>query len=117
MPLAAFRQAFGQPSLAAQARLEPGAQRSTVTDLFGFGWRDPEKNYVVTTGMEGLAAMLRNVAMFLPDVSRFPVMDDIDRGVTIPGARLGRAALEVTFFGRPLLMRSYVIMRNKEVAP
>jgi hypothetical protein len=97
--------------------LDPGAARSTVTDLFGFGWRDPEKQAVVTQGMEGLAAMLRNVATVLPDVSRFPVMDDIDRGVTIPGARLGRAAAEVAFFGLPLLMLSYVIMRNKEVAP
>ena len=30
--------------------LDPGAVRSTVTDLFGFGWRDPEKQAVVTQG-------------------------------------------------------------------
>ena len=44
-------------------------------------------------------------------------MEDIERGVSIPWIKM-KDALLVTFgFGLPLVLLSYVFLKNKEVAP
>ena len=97
--------------------LEPGSARGTVTDLFGVRLPRPGKQYVVTDrhGRAGGDAPARGDGAAgrgaVPGDRRHrPRRDD-------PGARLGRAAAEVAFYGLPLLMLTYVILRNKEVAP
>jgi hypothetical protein len=82
-----------------------------------FGTRDPAKLRVMTGGMEALAAVLRAMGKVLPDVTRFPVIEDINRGVNIPPAKVARALGEVAWYGLPLLVLTYLILRNKEVAP
>lgn len=95
--------------------LNPGASRTVVQDLFKT--RDATKTQAMTDSLENLSAVLRNLAPFLPDVNRFPVMEDLDRGVSIPLPRLGRSLTELLMYGVPLLLLTYVILRRKEVAP
>jgi hypothetical protein len=53
----------------------------------------------------------------LPDISKFAAVEDIERGVTISMDRIRDPLLVLLTFGLPLLVISYVILRNKEVAP
>ncbi|HZK81596.1 MAG TPA: ABC transporter permease subunit, partial [Humisphaera sp.] len=94
--------------------LNPGGGRSVAT---GFGFRDPATSTVITYGVDNLSALLKNVSKFLPDVAKFPVTDDIERGVSIPPSKI-KDALGVLFcYGLPMVVFSYVILRRKEVAP
>lgn len=95
--------------------LNPGASRGVTQDLFRT--KDATKTQAVTESLEALSAVLRNVAPVLPDVDRFPVMEDLNRGVSIPPMTVGRAMLELLMYGIPLVLLTYVILRNKEVAP
>ena len=95
--------------------LNPGAARNVAQDLFKV--RDATQTQVVTGTMEGLSAVLRNVAPVLPDVNRFPVVEDLDRGVSIPAAKVARAGQELLVYGIPLVLLTYFILRRKEVAP
>jgi hypothetical protein len=95
--------------------LNAGASRNIAQELFRL--RDPSGNKVVTDVQEGLASFLRNVAPVLPDVGRFPVVEDLDRGVSIPAAKVARAGQELLVYGIPLVLLTYLILRNKEVAP
>jgi hypothetical protein len=45
------------------------------------------------------------------------VIEDIERNVSIPAERLEEALGVLLTFGLPLLMLSYLILKNKEVAP
>ena len=94
--------------------LNPGAGRNAAV---GFGLRDPGTMRLVSTGFDRLSAMLRTISAFLPDVSRFPVIEDIQRGVSIPAADVSAALGVILTYGVPLLVLSYVILRRKEVAP
>ncbi len=92
-----------------------GIGRQVATDLFrGAGAAEMK---VVSEGVEYLTKLLRMVAAFLPDVSRFAVSDDIERGVAIEPARLLEALKVVGLFGVPLTGLAYVFLRRKEVAP
>lgn len=95
--------------------LAPGGSRSVAQDLFRI--RDAAKNKAVTDTMEALSTVLRNVGPVLPDVSRFPAFEDIERGVSMPPAKLGAGGMQLLLYGIPLLMLTYLILRNKEVAP
>ena len=95
--------------------LAPGSSRSTVKDLFKIS--DPTQNKAVTDSMEALSGVLRTVGPVLPDVSQFPVFEDIDRGVSMPVVKVGRAAREVLVYGLPLVLLTYCVFRRKEVAP
>jgi hypothetical protein len=64
-----------------------------------------------------LSWLLRTIAPALPDVNQFPVMEDLDRGVSIPMAKLLRSMLELIVYGVPLVLLTYFFLRNKEVAP
>ncbi|HWE03523.1 MAG TPA: hypothetical protein VG326_14050 [Tepidisphaeraceae bacterium] len=94
--------------------LKPGQGRSVAT---GFGFRDPAAMTAVTYGVDNLSSMLTKVSKFLPDVTKFPVTEDIERGVSIPNSKV-QDALGVLFcYGLPMVVFSYVILRRKEVAP
>jgi len=94
--------------------LNPGVGRSVSRDL---GVRDVPAERVTVESVEALAKMLRVVSSVLPDVSKFPVMEDIERGISIPAARIGEALGVLACYGLPLLVLSFVILKNKEVAP
>jgi hypothetical protein len=95
--------------------LAPGGQRGITQSIFGI--KNPAANTAVTESMEALTATLRTVSKVLPDVTTFPVIEDIDRGVSIPGRKLTGAAQTLLVYGLPLLLLTYLVLRNKEVAP
>ena len=95
--------------------LNPGVGRSVSTDL-GFA-RNPEQDKVVSASVDAMAKLLTNVSKVLPDVSRFPVMDNITRGVNIPAAHIIQSLGVLGCYGLPMLVLGFVILKNKEVAP
>ncbi len=94
--------------------MKPGAGRTTAATI---GIRDPAVLNAVTTGMDNLSSAMRTLSVVLPDVSRFSVTEDIERGVSIPAAKIGEATGVLFCHGFSLLVLSYVILRLKEVAP
>jgi ABC-type transport system involved in multi-copper enzyme maturation permease subunit len=94
--------------------LKPGASRAFAQD---FQIQDPAVTEALTKAMDNLSGMLQTISRFLPDVSQFPITDYIEKGVSIPMARIGGALGVLFCYGLPLVVLSYVIMRNKEVAP
>lgn len=95
--------------------LNPGVGRSVATDL-GFG-RDAAQSQVISTSVDSLAKMLTVISGALPDLSKFPVMDDITRGVSIPPRSLLDSIGVLLYYGLPMLVLSFIILKNKEVAP
>jgi ABC-type glucose/galactose transport system permease subunit len=95
--------------------LKPGVGRSVATDL-GFG-RDVAQSKVVSTSVDALAKLATAVSAVLPDLSKFPVMDDITRGVSIPARHMLDSLEVLAFYGLPMLVLSFIILKNKEVAP
>ena len=95
--------------------LSPGASRGMVRDVFRIS--DAGKSRAVTDSMELLTSILRTGAQVLPDVSSFPVIEDIDRGVSIAPAKMWHAGGVLLLYGVPLILLTYLVLRNKEVAP
>ncbi len=95
--------------------MAPGGSRGTAGSIFGI--RNAAANRAVTDSLEALTGTLRTVSKVLPDVATFPLIEDIDRGVSIPGRKVLGAARTVVLYGLPLVLLTYVILRNKEVAP
>jgi ABC-type transport system involved in multi-copper enzyme maturation permease subunit len=95
--------------------MAPGGQRGISGSVFGI--RNAAANRAVTDSLEALTGTLRTVSKVLPDVATFPLIEDIDRGVSIPGRKVLGAAQTVLLYGLPLVLLTYVILRNKEVAP
>lgn len=95
--------------------LNPGVGRSVATDL-GFG-RDAAQSQVISTSVDSLAKMLTAISTVLPDLSKFPVMDDITRGVSIPPRNLLESLAVLLYYALPMLVVSFIILKNKEVAP
>ena len=89
--------------------------RNVAADL-GFG-RDAAKSNVVSESVNKLAKMLTAISSVLPDLSKFPVMDDVTRGVSIPPRRIIEAISVLLSYGLPMLVVSFIILKNKEVAP
>jgi hypothetical protein len=94
--------------------LDPGSGRSIATE---FRIYDPVSSRTISQTFDTLSHVLRVVSAFLPDLSKFPVSDDIERGIAIPLSSLLQSLGVLACYGIPLLVFSYVIMRNKEVAP
>ena len=93
-----------------------GAQiGADVTQSLGLD--NPTAARFVRGGVGFLTDFLTFVAQFLPDVSKFPVTDDIERGVSIPPATIGQAGWVLLGYGVPITLAAYMILRNKEVAP
>lgn len=86
-----------------------------VTQAMGLD--DPTAARIVRTSVGALTSTLNFVAQFLPDISKFPVTEDIERGVSIPPAKLAGAAWVLLGYGLPIVVLSYIFLRNKEVAP
>lgn len=95
--------------------LNPGVGRSVATDL-GFG-RDAAQSQVISTSVDTLAKMLTVISTALPDLSKFPVMDDITRGVSIPPRNVLESLGVLLYYALPMLVVSFIILKNKEVAP
>jgi len=95
--------------------LNPGVGRSVAQDL-GFG-RDAAQSQVVSASVDALAKLATAVSTVLPNLSKFPVMDDITRGVSIPPRHLLEAISVLAYYGLPMLVLSFIILKNKEVAP
>jgi ABC-type transport system involved in multi-copper enzyme maturation permease subunit len=94
--------------------LNPGVGRSVATD---FGFREAAPTRVVSASVDALAKMLTTLSKILPDVSKFPVIDDISRGVSIPPRSIVDSLGVLACYGLPMLVLSFVIFKNKEVAP
>jgi hypothetical protein len=92
----------------------PGIGNAIAQDL---GFRDPSASKTVSSSVEALARFLNAVARVLPDISKFSAVEDIERGVTISAPRLTAPLGVLLVFGLPMVVLSYVILRNKEVAP
>ncbi|HEV7300535.1 MAG TPA: ABC transporter permease subunit [Tepidisphaeraceae bacterium] len=94
--------------------LTPGIGRQVVTDLKLTGAAESQ---VVSNTVESLSRALQALSSVLPDISRFAVTEDIERGIWIPLGAIGDGLMVLLLFGLPLIVLSYVIFRNKEVAP
>lgn len=94
--------------------LQPGIGALLATDL---GASDAGQARVISATVDGLARMLNVVSQFLPNIDVFSTGETIERGLAIHPAALLSALNVLVLFGLPLLTMSYVILRNKEVAP
>ena len=94
--------------------LSPGIGAQVVTD---FGLRDPARSEAVRRTVENLSSFLNFVSSIFPDIGKFPAVEDIARGVAIAPLTLAGAATVTFGFGIPLVLLSYVFLKNKEVAP
>ncbi|HEV2296304.1 MAG TPA: hypothetical protein VGR35_20850 [Tepidisphaeraceae bacterium] len=88
-----------------------------ATDLFGTGAGTAARAKVVSQSVNALSTALKGFATVLPDISQYAATEDIERGITIPYAKLRDAAMVTFGFGIPLVVLAYVLLRNKEVAP
>ena len=94
--------------------LQPGIGALLATDL---GASDAGQARVISATVDGLARMLNVVSQFLPNIDLFSTGDQIEHGLSIQPSALLAGATVLILFGLPLLTMSYVILRNKEVAP
>lgn len=94
--------------------LTPGVGRNVASDL---GMQDPTQLTLFSSSVDALAKILTTVAAFLPDLSKFPVMENITRGVAIPPSAIAQSLGVLVCYGLPLMVISYIILKNKEVAP
>ncbi len=94
--------------------LNPGVGRMVAGD---FRVSDPGVSLVMSKSVEALSSTLKNFAATLPDVSKFPVSEDIERGISTPPAKILDAAQILLLYGIILISMSYLILRHKEVAP
>jgi hypothetical protein len=81
------------------------------------GLNDPTAARIVRGSVGFLTGTLNVISQFLPDISKFPATEDIERGVSIPPAKLAGAAWVLLSYGLPVTVVAYVFLRNKEVAP
>jgi ABC-type transport system involved in multi-copper enzyme maturation permease subunit len=94
--------------------LNPGVGRGVAAE---FGVSDKTQNQLISSSVDALAKMLTTVSAVLPDLSKFPVMDNITRGVATPPRQVAEAFGVLFCYGLPLLVISFIILKNKEVAP
>jgi hypothetical protein len=94
--------------------LAPGIGSMVATDV---GVTNAAGAKVIDRTVEFLASTLTTVADYLPDISRFSTASFVERGVLLPWSQIASAAQVLAIFGVVLFVLSYVIFRNKEVAP
>lgn len=95
--------------------LAPGIGNQVAQEIFGV--QRASEGRVVSAYVEAMSRLLNRLAGVLPDISRFSAVEDIERGVTISRAALLAPLGVLGLFGLPMLVLSYVFLRNKEVAP
>jgi hypothetical protein len=94
--------------------LNPGVGRSVAAD---FGVVDKTRTQVISQSIDALTKLLTAVAAVLPDLSKFPVMENITRGIATPPRQIAGAFGVLLTYGLPTLVISFIILKNKEVAP
>jgi ABC-type transport system involved in multi-copper enzyme maturation permease subunit len=94
--------------------IAPGVGNQIASDM---GFRDPGTAKVVSTSVEKLTLLLNFSSKVLPDITQFSAIDDIERGVSLPGATLLDSLLVILSFGISMIVMSYIFLKNKEVAP
>ena len=92
----------------------PGIGNQVATEL---GFRGAAQSKVVSESVEALSKMLRYVSAVLPDISKFAATEDIEQGASIRVATIVQSLMVIVTFGLPVVVLSYVFLRNKEVAP
>ena len=92
----------------------PGIGNQVVNDL---KLTNPAQSKAVSATVEKLSWLLNVVGKILPDISEYPALEDIERGVAVAPSKVGGAALVTFGFGIPLALLAYVFLKNKEVAP
>ncbi len=92
----------------------PGLGARIATEM---GFDDAGRMRAVARSVDALSKLLTSIAAFLPDISKFASVEDIERGISISADRLADPLLVLLTFGLPMLVLAYVILRNKEVAP
>jgi hypothetical protein len=97
--------------------LQPGIGNQVATDIFGASTNAASQAKVVSASVDALAKILNRVGKVLPDISQFSAIEDIDRGIAIPWGHLWDPLVVLFCFGLPMVVVSYVFLRNKEVAP
>jgi hypothetical protein len=78
---------------------------------------DPTGARVVRSTVNFLQSSLNVFAAVLPDISKFSVTEDIERGISIPPAKMLDALGVLAFYGLPVTILAYVVLKRKEVAP
>jgi hypothetical protein len=78
---------------------------------------DPRVARVMRESVNFLARTLTVVSAFLPDISSFQATADIERGISVPAARIARAGWVLLGYGLPMVILAYLILKRKEVAP
>jgi ABC-type transport system involved in multi-copper enzyme maturation permease subunit len=96
--------------------LAPGIGNRVATDIFGAG-STAAQSRVVSNTVEAMSKVLNSLGSVLPDIGQFSAIDDIERGISISWSTLASPLLMLAVFGLPMIALSYVILRNKEVAP
>ncbi len=96
--------------------LRPGIGNSVATSLFGASG-SASSSRVVSSTVEAMSRMLNTLGDVLPDIGQFSAIEDIERGVSISHATMLNPIMVLLTFGLPMIVLSYVILRNKEVAP
>jgi ABC-type transport system involved in multi-copper enzyme maturation permease subunit len=94
--------------------LNPGVGRGVAAE---FGVSDKTQNQLISSSVDALAKLLTTVSAVLPDLSKFPVMENITRGVATPPRQVAEALGVLVCYALPLLVISFIILKNKEVAP
>lgn len=97
--------------------LSPGLGRQVMTDLFGGSAGSSSTTQSISASIDALAKTVSTLGNVLPDISQFSAIDDLQRGISLPLSRLTDALTVLGLFGLPALVLSYVLLRNKEVAP
>lgn len=92
----------------------PGLGRQIVND---FKFTDAPVAKVVSSSVDALSNALRYFSKVLPDTSRFEAIDDIEQGVSVPGARLLDALGILVGFALPATVIAYLVLKGREVAP
>jgi ABC-type transport system involved in multi-copper enzyme maturation permease subunit len=97
--------------------LAPGIGNQVATDIFGASNASASQAKVVSASVEALSKLLNQIAKVLPDIGQFSAVEDIEKGATISLQRLAEPTKVLLAFGLPMIVLSYIFLRNKEVAP
>jgi len=95
---------------------EPASPQQMATDFFGSN-ASPVQARVFTDTLGLLNKVLTVTSKVLPDVDKFKVTEEIERGVSISPRTMYDAVGVILMFGVPMLILAYLFLRRKEVAP
>jgi hypothetical protein len=98
--------------------LSAGIGNRVATDIFGASSDSSASSArVVSSVVDRMSRVVSAVGAVLPDIQQFSAIEDIERGTTISARTLEAPLVVLAMFGMPTLVLSYVVLRNKEVAP